>query len=599
MGRHGFIGLPTGGMGCAYCGQTRELLETRGGADGKLPPCPEGPDELPAQPPSPSAKRRRLESELIHVDTFAKPVSECVNSFNVEFDRHRFVDLDRVADDCLTIVRNQLTLETPHADRVPPLVLMRFARGGKTSTLAKVFDLLKQQCSDIHPIAISFNGNAPAAFRRRVGETQAQSILRLIAAQLGDYTPEQALRLVVDREALDRHLGDHHHNVVLLLDELNNLGAPLDADAAALLREMFLDRAGRFLVFSSHFPVAIEGNDVMASDFLGRAQCAPNPASGRGVSMVNMSLGSTLQELRDMSTACEALTEQKAAWLAYIPSLIYITMNNTGRRSVVTPSTRVAQMNITVDTGSQLDVLQKFVMELRSGRRDPLVARYYGALASVGADLRVSYPLCYVKEILAQLSDDAAVTTLLEILNKLESQLGITHSGLAWECTVQVAIILQMLAAHWFGWVGPFGLVPTGTKPALAFRTLPGECDSLQNARTRMNDMIAAYTVPTLIYVGSANARYPEVEGFVAYTDGRSSSVKIVGFQMKSADVKPRRGINTRLIHGGAVLIRGRARAKRPREPKAGWTYMTSAQVRGFLGNSLLLAMPREWLQDP
>lgn len=34
-------------MGCMYCGQTRELLEPRRGADGKLPPCPEGPDELP------------------------------------------------------------------------------------------------------------------------------------------------------------------------------------------------------------------------------------------------------------------------------------------------------------------------------------------------------------------------------------------------------------------------------------------------------------------------------------------------------------------------------------------------------------------------
>lgn len=29
-----------------YCGQTRALLEPRQGADGKLPPCPEGPDEL-------------------------------------------------------------------------------------------------------------------------------------------------------------------------------------------------------------------------------------------------------------------------------------------------------------------------------------------------------------------------------------------------------------------------------------------------------------------------------------------------------------------------------------------------------------------------
>jgi hypothetical protein len=325
--------------------------------------------------------------------------------------------------------------------------------------------------------------------------------------------------------------------------------------------------------------------------------------------MVNMPSARTLQELRDMSPACAALTEERAAWLAHIPSLIYIAMNGIGRHGVVTPSTRFAQMNITVDPGSELDVLQRFVRELRSGQRDPAVARYYGALATVGADYLVSYPLCYVKEILAQLSDDAAVTTLLDVLRTLESHLdapqhssGSGSGGLAWQCTVQAAVILQMLATHWFGSEGPFGLVPMGTKPALAFRTLPGDCDSLEKARTRMDDLLAEYTAPTLIYVGSSacnDARYPEVEGFVAYTGGRSSSVQIVGFQMKPAAVKPRHGIDTRLINGGAVLIRGHALAKSPRAPKAGWTYMTSAQVRGFLGHSLLLAMPREWLQDP
>ena len=70
---------------------------------------------------------------------------------------------------------------------------------------------------------------------------------------------------------------------------------------------------------------------------------------------------------------------------------------------------------------------------------------------------------------------------------------------------------------------------------------------------------------------------------------------------MKTADVKPRHGMDTRVINGGAVLIRGRASARNPREPKVvvGWRDMTSKQVRDFLSNSLLLAMPSEWLQDP
>ena len=92
-----------------------------------------------------------------------------------------------------------------------------------------------------------------------------QAILRLIATQLVDYSLEQARNLIVDREALDVHLGA---NIELLVDEVNNLGVPLDSEAARLLREMFLDTEGRFLVFSCHFPMSIEADTVIAKDFL-------------------------------------------------------------------------------------------------------------------------------------------------------------------------------------------------------------------------------------------------------------------------------------------------------------------------------------------
>jgi len=353
-------------------------------------------------------------------------------------------------------------------------------------------------------------------------------------------------------------------------------------------------------VFTAHFPVSIEGEDAVLreSDFLGRP-VANVPASLRGVSRVNMSLGRRLDELRNMSVECEGMTEERAAWLGYIPSLIYCVMNDTGKYGAVQPSDRFKQMDISVDPGEELNILKRFVRELLSGQRDPLVARYYGALSSVGANSLVSYPLCYVKEIFTQLNISGAVAVLLQIFSKLESNLNSKHSGLAWECTVEVAIILRMMEAHWSGSQGPFELVPEETKFDLAFRTLPDECNTIENARVRMDTMIAQYTSPILIYVVSANACYPEVEGFVVYTNGSLNSAKIVGFQMKTADVKPRHAMSTEIISEGAVLIRGRVLAKRPRDPREGWRYMTSAQVREFLGNSLLLAMPREWLQNP
>ena len=201
--------------------------------------------------------------------------------------------------------------------------------------------------------------------------------------ELGEYTPEQSRNLVVDRKALDQHLGE---NVVLLLiDELNNLGASVEGDAAEILREMFLDRSGRYLVFSSHFPVSIEADAVQARGVMG---AIPNaPSSLRGVLLVNMSLASTLVELRGMSKDCEALNEEGAAWHGYVPSLIYLAMTYSG---VVTPSMRFAQMNISVERDHKLDVLERFVGELLSGQRDPVVTRYFGAFASVGANSLVS-----------------------------------------------------------------------------------------------------------------------------------------------------------------------------------------------------------------
>ena len=69
-------------------------------------------------------------------------------------------------------------------------------------SLAKLFDKLKE-VPGVHPIMISFNGSGHTPFKRRNEESQAEAILRMIAVQLGDFSPEQSLNLVVDRKALD------------------------------------------------------------------------------------------------------------------------------------------------------------------------------------------------------------------------------------------------------------------------------------------------------------------------------------------------------------------------------------------------------------
>ena len=285
--------------------------------------------------------------------------------------------------------------------------------------------------------------------------------------------------------------------------------------------------------------------------------------------------------------------------MGYLPSLVYCCKNDTGRGGIVTPTRRFEQMHIEIPVDKEFEVLQLFIRELIRGDRSTTVSRYFASFLSVGANAKVSYPLCYVYEILKKLNVCRAIVVLLEIMDKLQSNLGSKHSGMAWECTVQVAIILRMLLSHWFG-AEFLDLAPPGVKPDLVFATLPDECDSLEGARELINERIKKCTKPTLIYANSANARYPSVECFVIYTaNGVVADAKLMGFQMKSNDVKPRYPIDEKFLNCGALLIRGRVKAKHPRAPKVGWRYMSSAQVREFIGNSLLLAMPRDWLQDP
>ena len=75
---------------------------------------------------------------------------------------------------------------------------------------------------------------------RRTGESNCDAILRLIAIQL---LPDAVnkLNVVCDQDYLFDYISSHcdGKNIVLLIDELNALSVPLDADAAATLKIIF------------------------------------------------------------------------------------------------------------------------------------------------------------------------------------------------------------------------------------------------------------------------------------------------------------------------------------------------------------------------
>jgi hypothetical protein len=83
-------------------------------------------------------------------------------------------------------------------------------------------------------------------FHTRASIGSSVHILRLIGVQLIDASNIDPTRVICD----DRYLQDKP--VVLIIDELNDLSAPIDHDAGRMLREVFLDKPNRHLVFGSH-----------------------------------------------------------------------------------------------------------------------------------------------------------------------------------------------------------------------------------------------------------------------------------------------------------------------------------------------------------
>lgn len=148
----------------------------------------------------------------------------------------------------------QMVVAGGQLERIPPLVYACMARAGKTTFLFQLYDVLKSR--GMAPIFITF-----LDFVRRDGESASQAITRMIALQLmGPLPADEARCLVINEEALWAHIDASSDGkpVVLLIDELNKVGLPLDAIASDMLKRQWLDRPNRYLVVTSHVPLDLD-----------------------------------------------------------------------------------------------------------------------------------------------------------------------------------------------------------------------------------------------------------------------------------------------------------------------------------------------------
>ena len=156
-------------------------------------------------------------------------------------------------------------------ERVPPMALVRCSRGGKTRALLELAHELRQRDNDMAILFVSFNDISSLQVSEQADPLQALC-RRIVLPATRDYIAAHDKGKVfssfchttqyIDPVGLGSWLGDTP--AILLIDELNNLHelTVRESDAAYMfgqfLKENFIARAKRYVVFSSHIITALD-----------------------------------------------------------------------------------------------------------------------------------------------------------------------------------------------------------------------------------------------------------------------------------------------------------------------------------------------------
>jgi hypothetical protein len=274
------------------------------------------------------------------------------------------VGLDVVIDSAMQIILEELYLVTERngAYRKKAMLFSRLARGGKTTTVQKLYDKLKNENPSINIMIISFNGSA--GFKRLPGEHETDALYRVIASQLFSTDSEiYNYKVYSDWKKLDQYLGSEPF--ILIIDDFNLLTSLIGSDLSIILNKYFLDKKNRYLVMTSHIPIFIDYSETTtctSNKFLLR----PLVASLRSLHVVSLACSANFLELQNMSAKCSKITPMMAAYYGNIPSSlmfseIELKENLYGRFAKIVHDNAISQ--ITKDP----TILQEFLTELFDG----------------------------------------------------------------------------------------------------------------------------------------------------------------------------------------------------------------------------------------
>ncbi|CAJ1335213.1 unnamed protein product [Effrenium voratum] len=490
----------------------------------------------------------------------------------------KFVDLDVRVENCVNVVMKHLPKETEGTTvRVPPAMLSRCMRGGKTTMLYKVFDKLK--ATKTQPIFISFNGDS--LIHRLDDEKPLHTMLRAIAVALMKNKPanrEEAERVRCSKEALKEYLEDKK-DVVLLVDELNVLLKPNQADnyqdVGMFLRETFLDPAGRHLVFSTHIPTSTGLDRVLGK----------GAGSSREAETIPMPRCADMEQLRAMHPACDALTPLEAVYLGYVPALIFSVKTQVfdieGRFRDILPAAKSEELPILAKT-----FLSEFFIGKRGPDHDPV--RAFDALTESPQKGQIRWILSYVGQMCCHLGWKQVGAWIEE----LPSWSGKVESGQDWETVVLVALCLRCYEAKYSEPHELLGL-PGNARPAAVYvRKVPQENSTNPEVILVWWKGQPIETYPYIAVLSPNYAKTEMVDAMWVYQQDATADWVVRGMQAKLGSDCPKKDMPLGML---GLLFRGQAPDTTRDLKRQRWKYLTESEIQSFLGNSLTADCPAHW----
>jgi len=516
--------------------------------------------------------------------------------------------------------------------RIPPMSLTRYVRGGKTRMLKEIGQELLAK--GIPAIYVTFNDITTASRWER--DNEPPPLQRLLSRIGWAVATDEARGLVdnnfntwtatmdVSEDTVADWLGQH--GCVLLIDELNKLitnvqgGKPGEA-VAGFLKDSFIDRRNRYLIFSSHSTAT--GNKL--------AVFIQSP-SDRHVVRPSLPVITTPDEATCIN---QAARKGAVCYLGLTPALVHEAYNEMGGSvhdcakdtfsRLAAPPLDTATVECVIMMSLEGDMRWVEGLAEWSQALDAFVG------GPVGTDISHTWPPCF----LAAACDRLSRATRTDITLGVRQGTGLIRDGLRqlaeaddrsgkqWEGACQAAIIQRMLQSDLMGVPRPgptlsdkarqllppcildglcsFGgtFEPTGFGRPLIRPDRTADIPYLRELVEREAARKGLHQGQTSLFVRPAVSDFPAYDFFIfILNNGRVE--EIWGYQCKTGKEKPS-DEQTRALTDEvdvSVWLKGEAGSRQTRS-QYGYIIASRAAIEDLFGFSLRRTCPLRWLLDP